>query len=429
MGGESRGIYVITSSDCLTKGYKFNSFDVYAVNTQYLDGKSIYTLDLLNDTNALKSNVDINPYGGYIHDSIPIVAIDEYYIVMGFTDNSVVLHKYMEETTYQRDNVWSSSFKTFEYTGDTNLYQQIPSPIQYKTICDGDSITLAATGGDSYIWSTGDTTVKITVSPKQTTDYEVIITKNECTKLNRFVINVKQLPEANAGEDQTICFGESAILTAAGGDNFEWNTGDTAASLTVSPEMSTQYQVRVYKDGCLGKDSVYVQVNPLPNIDLEEDTTISNFDTIQIDAGEGFNGYNWSDGSTSQKITIIASYLNTGMHNYFVLVTDSNSCTNSDTIFVTVELRTSIQSYSESRRLKIYPNPVKEILNIEGISSNKESVLFQIVNISGQTVYEQQNKNLISNPQIQINLKHFQRGLYFIKIFTDEVYYHPIILE
>jgi hypothetical protein len=98
----------------------------------------------------------------------------------------------------------------------------------------------------------------------------------------------------------------------------------------------------------LGKDSVYVKVNPLLNINLGEATTITTNDTLKIDAGEGFSRYKWNDGSTGKSITIDASNLKTGIYNYFVQVSDSNSCTNSDAIFITVELRTSIQSYSEN---------------------------------------------------------------------------------
>jgi gliding motility-associated-like protein len=39
----------------------------------------------------------------------------------------------------------------------------------------GDSTMLTATGGGSYVWSTGDSTAAITVSPTTTTNYSVIV--------------------------------------------------------------------------------------------------------------------------------------------------------------------------------------------------------------------------------------------------------------
>ncbi|WP_274476235.1 hypothetical protein, partial [Mangrovimonas aestuarii] len=42
-----------------------------------------------------------------------------------------------------------------------------------QTICEGDNVTLTATGADSYEWSNGETGASITVSPSETTTYTV----------------------------------------------------------------------------------------------------------------------------------------------------------------------------------------------------------------------------------------------------------------
>ena len=43
-----------------------------------------------------------------------------------------------------------------------------------QSICEGDNATLTVTGdADSYVWSTGETTQSITVSPNVTTTYSV----------------------------------------------------------------------------------------------------------------------------------------------------------------------------------------------------------------------------------------------------------------
>src|SRR5690606_30774029 len=51
---------------------------------------------------------------------------------------------------------------------------------------------------------------------------------------------------ANAGQDQTICEGSSTTLTATGGSTYEWSTGETTASITVSPDNTTSYTVTAF---------------------------------------------------------------------------------------------------------------------------------------------------------------------------------------
>ncbi|MEN8194481.1 MAG: choice-of-anchor Q domain-containing protein, partial [Bacteroidota bacterium] len=50
---------------------------------------------------------------------------------------------------------------------------------------------------------------------------------------------------ANAGEDQSICLGESVTLTASGGSTYSWSTGATTQSITVNPNETTTYTVTV----------------------------------------------------------------------------------------------------------------------------------------------------------------------------------------
>ena len=46
---------------------------------------------------------------------------------------------------------------------------------EFDSICTGESTTLTASGGTSYIWSTGAVTPSIVVSPTATTTYIVSV--------------------------------------------------------------------------------------------------------------------------------------------------------------------------------------------------------------------------------------------------------------
>ena len=106
-------------------------------------------------------------------------------------------------------------------------------------------------------------------------------------------------------------------------NNFLWSTNQTTPSITVTPSQSTTYSVSL--DNGIGtcQDSVTVQVNNV-QIDLGPDTlSICNQDSILLDAGSGYNYYNWSTGDSSQ--TIYAS--NSGT--YSATVSNNNSERNS----------------------------------------------------------------------------------------------------
>ncbi|MBI4648558.1 MAG: hypothetical protein HY738_18735, partial [Bacteroidia bacterium] len=202
-----------------------------------------------------------------------------------------------------------------------------------QPICYSDSITLTAHNGVDYLWSTSDTTAAITVSPSLTTAYYVTVTgANTCIAYDSVIVIVNQLPDADAGLDVVVCFGDSAVLTATGGSVYEWNTEEMTETIIVSPLISLEYYVTVTDiNSCTSSDSTKVTVNTLPVADAGADVTICRGDTATLTASGGIS-YQWSDGATTQEINI--SPYNTT--EYIVTVTDINTCHNSDSAVVTV---------------------------------------------------------------------------------------------
>ncbi len=124
-----------------------------------------------------------------------------------------------------------------------------------NTVCAGEPATLTASGGGTYLWSTGATTAVITVTPGSQTTYTVTVTDiNNCTSTASATINVVSGPAASitimetsgaANDDGVICAGASATLTATGGTNYLWSNGDITPSIIVSPNATTTYTVSV----------------------------------------------------------------------------------------------------------------------------------------------------------------------------------------
>ena len=68
----------------------------------------------------------------------------------------------------------------------------------------GESVTLTASGADTYVWSTGETTSSITVTPEVTTKYSVVGTKDGCEGNAEFTVEVALGLEENESVDANV---------------------------------------------------------------------------------------------------------------------------------------------------------------------------------------------------------------------------------
>ncbi|MFB6305977.1 MAG: hypothetical protein ABEH43_03145 [Flavobacteriales bacterium] len=74
------------------------------------------------------------------------------------------------------------------------------------SICYGDNVTLSASGGSSYSWSTGDNTQNTIVSPTDTSDYWVEATDgNSCSDTDTVIVRVPDSVDFSASTDSVSC--------------------------------------------------------------------------------------------------------------------------------------------------------------------------------------------------------------------------------
>lgn len=65
------------------------------------------------------------------------------------------------------------------------------------TVCEGSNSQLSATGGGTYLWSTGETTSSINFIPSANTIYYLTVTLNGCSSKDSAEVAVKEKPEIN----------------------------------------------------------------------------------------------------------------------------------------------------------------------------------------------------------------------------------------
>ncbi len=286
-----------------------------------------------------------------------------------------------------------------------------------QTICTGGTASLTASGGDSYVWNTGDTTASITVNPEITTTYKVTVSINGCSVTDSVTVNMGSSITAGAGGDKEICIGGTVELIAQGGNLFEWNTGDTTSNIRVSPASTTSYVVTVSSGTCSDNDSAIVIVHPLPLLDLGNDTTISSNQVITISADTNYVSYTWDNDSTGNSISIDGPVMEPGKYQLMLTVTDSNQCQNSDTIMVTIEEKTDkIELKYIQGHVKLYPNPSNGLINLEIENSDETPIEITILNESGSIIFRNEYVSQPERFNEALNLEGYNNGIYFLQV-------------
>lgn len=217
------------------------------------------------------------------------------------------------------------------------------------TICEGESDNLNGSGGTSYVWAPGtglnDNTISNPlITPTSSMTYTVTVTDiNGCQETDEVLVTVETPVVANAGEDMTICEGESAGLVATGGTNYSWSPGATLSDSSIfnpqaSPIETTTYSVSVSGNSCPPEtDDVVVTISGAPNAEAGEDVTISVGNTTQL-SGEGGTVYAWSPTETLScddcQSPIASPEVTT---TYSVTVTNDAGCDSIDMVTVFID--------------------------------------------------------------------------------------------
>jgi len=218
-------------------------------------------------------------------------------------------------------------------------------------ICNGDSVLLggnpSSVPGTVFTWMPAadlddPTLANPNAFPSVTTTYIVMAQNDTCTSFDTVIVTVNQLPPASAGPDAQFCIGDSAQLVASGGVTFVWTpdlglSDDSIANPMASPADTTQYIVTVTDAvGCIGTDTMVLTMNPLPVVDAGPDVQVCITDSVQLNATGG-DIYVWTPATGLDDPNVadpMSSPADTTQ--YMVMVTDSNSCVNIDSMTVTV---------------------------------------------------------------------------------------------
>lgn len=313
----------------------------------------------------------------------------------------------------------------------TNTGNVTASASPDQTICAGQSVNLTASGGTNYTWSDGvstvGTTATISVSPTTTTTYTVAVDDGTCTDTETVIVTVNQVPNTTVSGDTTICAGETAVLTASGGSSYFWaHSGETTASVNVSPTSgTTTYSVVASNGSCQGNvASIQVTVSPAAIANAGSDVT-----TTYLGQGGNVNfnnsgslgtSYDWDfgDGNSSTSANPSHSYTSPGTYTVILTATLGN-CTDMDTLTIVVLNGVGLGDEELLNAVDVYPNPSNGQFNIEFKLSEARNVEIKVYNAIGALVETISLKNVSTYNQ-SMDLSANAEGFYFINIQTKD---------
>ena len=171
------------------------------------------------------------------------------------------------------------------------------------SVCAGGTVTLTATGAESYSWEHGDKGDVVEVTPTETTTYTVTGFSNQCAATATHTVTVKALPTVTISGAESVCAGSSTTLTASGADSYVWNNQQTDASIEVSPAEPTTYTVTGTTDGCSATATHNVSVVSAPTVTISGDESVCTGESTRLTA-EGATSYEWNTGEQTATIEV-----------------------------------------------------------------------------------------------------------------------------
>ena len=189
-------------------------------------------------------------------------------------------------------------------------------------LCTGGSTTLTASGSNiyAYAWSNGTFSPSITVN--QTGTYTVTVYGN-CTSAtaSKTITHSVVRDTITAGGPTTFCQGGNVALSVPTGSSvYNWSNGGTTNNITATN--SGTYTVTVTNtNGCSAVSSgVTINVNaaPVDTISANGPIAFCPGGTVTLSGPSGLT-YHWSNGNTTQSITV-------SQGSYLLTVTNANNC-------------------------------------------------------------------------------------------------------
>lgn len=249
--------------------------------------------------------------------------------------------------------------------------------------------------------------------------YSVSLTNENACGSNMFVRNnYITVNQCNAVTSQfnytTTDFTVTFINTSQNGTTYSWNFGDGNGSVSASTShtytSAGTYTVQLtVSNGCSSQTSTQSITLVCPTVVPSFSYSVSGYTVTLTNTSQNGTAYSWNFGDGNGSSATSPTYTYSGAGTYTVQLTTSNFCSSQMTSQTIVVAPTGINE-TLINTLKVYPNPTKNTLIIEGEFS--ENIVFELYNAEGQLITKQPAVRGIKQ---QLNLSSIPPGTYTVK--------------
>jgi PKD repeat protein len=224
-----------------------------------------------------------------------------------------------------------------------------PTVSSNSPICEGDTIFLESNtiAGATYNWtgpngfsSTLEDPFIINTTAANAGLYSLSVSANGCGSASADVnVTIDPTPVVNVVPNpSTICEGDTVQLTASGANSYSWSpaadlSASTGTTVDAFPTTNATVTVTGTTGGCADSVDVIINVNTLPVVDAGPDITLCNQPIGEQLSGTPAGG-TWS----GPNVNATGLYTPNGVtvDEIIYSYTDGNSCSQTDTLYVTV---------------------------------------------------------------------------------------------
>jgi gliding motility-associated-like protein len=317
------------------------------------------------------------------------------------------------------DGIGCISTDTIDVTIHTNPVGIIVSS-EGNLICPGSTgstLSLTQTYA-SYLWGNGSSNPTIQITQGGT--YVVQVTDfNGCLGNSSITISQPNFSLSTIGP-ATVCNGTAATLVATGGTSYVWSTGESGATIVVSPTASTDYQVTITNGSCIQTLSQTISYIQMPYSEFQDTFFIAEGDRVFINGPSDYTSYTWTpQQDLTQYNAQGAVFGGSASIQYTVNSVHTNGCMRSDDIWVIVVKLTIPTGFSPNN------DGINDVFVIPELEDYKSKL--SVFNRWGDLVYENENYQNDWNGTCQAGMCLGQgplpEGTYFYSIDIQDVHF------